>query len=120
MKREFIFFIRDIEEAIESILKFVGNMNFNDFCEDEKTQSAVVWKIAVIGEAAKNIPPSVKTKYKDIPWRSMAGIRDKISHFYFGLDYSIVWAVVKKELPELKPRIERILQEIDEETIAVK
>jgi uncharacterized protein with HEPN domain len=115
MKREFIFFIRDIEEAIESILKFVGDMDFKSFCEDEKTQSAVVWKIAIIGEAAKNVPQSVRTKYKGTPWKSMAGIRDKITHFYFGLDYDVVWGVVKKELPGLKPQIERILQELEEE-----
>jgi len=115
MKREFIFFIRDIEEAIESILKFVRDMDFDAFCEDEKTQSAVVWKIATIGEAAKNVPQSVRTKYKEIPWKSMAGIRDKITHFYFGLDYDVVWGVIKKELPELKPHIERILQELEED-----
>jgi len=115
MKREFVLFIRDIEEAIKSIMKFVEDMDFNAFCEDEKTQSAVVWKIAIIGEAAKNIPPYVRTKYKDIPWKSMAGMRDKISHFYFGLDYNVVWAVVKKELPELRLQIEQILHELEDE-----
>ena len=65
-------------------------MDFNEFYNDNKTRSAVVLKIEIIGESVKNIPKEIRLKYKEIPWKDMAGMRDKISHFYFGIDYKIV------------------------------
>lgn len=114
MKRDFRLFIRDIFEAIENIEDFLGKMDFHQFNSDEKTRSAVVWKIGIIGEAAKNIPKNVKDRHKELPWREMARMRDKISHFYFGVDYKIVWEVVRKRLPEIKPIIQKILEEMEE------
>ena len=69
-----------ILEAIENIEDFIGKMDFNQFNSDEKTRSAVVWKIGIIGEAAKNIPKNIKDRHKELPWREMARMRDKISH----------------------------------------
>jgi uncharacterized protein with HEPN domain len=112
MKRDYRLFIRDILEGIENIEYFIGNMDFNEFYADDKTRSAVVWKIGVIGEATKNIPKNVRDNYKELPWREMARMRDKISHFYFGVDYKIVWEVVKKRLPEIKPVIQKMLKEM--------
>ena len=83
------------------------------FKKDEKTKSAVVREIEVMGEAAKNIPKSMREKYKAIPWAQIAKTRDKIIHFYFGVDYEIVWQVVQKRLPEIKPLIEEMLKELD-------
>ncbi|MDI6791679.1 MAG: DUF86 domain-containing protein [bacterium] len=87
MTREYKFFIQDILKALVDIDKFVAGMDFNDFLSDEKTKSAVVWQIQTIGEATKNIPKSIREKYKEIPWKYMARMRDKIAHFYFGIDY---------------------------------
>jgi len=114
MKRDFKLFIRDLLEAIENIEDFIGKMDFNQFNSDEKTRSAVVWKIGIIGEAAKNIPKNIKDRHKELPWREMARMRDKISHFYFGVDYKIVWEVVSKRLPEIKPTVQKILEEMEE------
>lgn len=112
MKREYKLFIKDILDAIKDIEEFVGKMDFNKFYNDHKTRSAVVWKIETIGEATKNIPKTIRDKYNDLPWKEMAGIRDKIAHFYFGIDYEIVWQVVKQRLPEIEPKIEQILKEL--------
>lgn len=79
------------------------------FTKDEKTKGAVVWQIHVIGEASKNIPKHIRDTHKDIPWKYMSSIRDKIAHFYFGIDYEIVWEVATKTLPEIKPKIENLL-----------
>ena len=87
-------------------------MKREEFFSDEKTRSAVAFKIENIGEASKNIPAAIKTKYKDLPWAEMARIRDKITHSYFGIDYKIVWAVVKKDLPAVEPVIARILSDL--------
>lgn len=112
MKREYKLFIQDILDAIKDIEEFIREMKFDEFYDDHKTRSAVVWKIETIGEATKNIPKTIKTKYDDLPWKEMAGIRDKIAHFYLGIDYEIVWKVVKQRLPEIKPKISQILKEL--------
>jgi uncharacterized protein with HEPN domain len=112
MTREWKFFIHDIYDAIRDINTFVGTMKQREFLFDNKTRSAVAFKIENIGEASKNIPREIKAKYKDIPWTDMAGMRDKITHFYFGINYKVVWSVVKKELPGIEPLIAKIL--IDE------
>ena len=112
MTREYKLFIQDILQAIKDIDEFTSNMDFEEFCKDEKTKSAVVWQIHIIGEASKNISKSISDKYKEAPWKYMARIRDKIVHFYFGIDYEIVWDVVKKKLPEIKPLIEKVLTDL--------
>ena len=110
MNRDYKLFIKDIVDAIESIEKFVAGMNFEEFKNDDKTVSAVVRKLEIIGEATKNIPDEIKEKYLMLPWKEMAKIRDKLIHGYFSVDFEIVWKVVKEELPLLKPKIEEILQ----------
>jgi len=65
-----------------------------------------------IREASKNIPKEIKAKYNDIPWTEMARMRDKITHFYFGIDYKVVWSVVKKELPVIEPAITKLLGDL--------
>lgn len=112
MKRDVSLFIKDILEAINDIESFIGDMNFEAFSSDKKTRTAVVHEIEIIGEAAKNIPASIRNKYKSLPWQDMAKMRDKISHFYFGVKYEIVWKVVKERLPEIKSEIERILKDL--------
>lgn len=112
MTREWKFFIQDIYDAIQHIKEFVGSMKKRDFLADEKTRSAVAFKIENIGEAAKNIPKEIKTKYKDIPWTQLSRMRDKITHFYFGINYELVWLVVKKELPVIEPAIMNILTDL--------
>ncbi len=114
MTRDYRLFVKDIMEAIQDIEAFVGDMEFNAFQADRKTMSAVVWRLEVIGEAAKNIPVAIRGRYKELPWKDMAGMRDKISHFYFGIDLKIVWEVVKKKLPIVKPVIQKMLDELKE------
>jgi len=112
MTREWKFFIKDIYDAIQHIKAFVGTMKRKEFLADEKTKSAVAFKIENIGEAAKNIPKEIKAKYKGLPWKDMAGMRDKITHFYFGINYRVVWSVVKKELPAIEPAIAKMLSDL--------
>jgi uncharacterized protein with HEPN domain len=108
MKRDYQLFIKDILDCINKIEEFVGKMNFAEFVKDDKTSSAVVRKLEVIGEATKNVPDSITKKYRDVPWKDMARMRDKIIHSYFGIDYEIVWKVIKQRLPELKPLMKKI------------
>ena len=110
MRRDYRLFIKDILDAIEKIEEFVAGMDFEEFRDDDKTVSAVVRKLEIIGEATKNIPDEVRQKYPKLPWREMAKIRDKLIHGYFVVDHQIVWKVIEEELPLLKLQIEKILQ----------
>ena len=112
MKREWKLFIQDIYDAMQDINAFVGKMKLKEFLSDDKTRSAVAFKIENIGEASKNIPKDIKAKYKELPWTEMARMRDKITHFYFGINYKVVWLVVKKELPAIEPSVVKILSDL--------
>jgi uncharacterized protein with HEPN domain len=112
MNRDYSLFVKDILKAIENIEEFTKDITFEEFRRNEKTKSAVVWQIQIIGEATKNLPAAIRNRHKEVPWKYMARIRDKIAHFYFGIDYEIVWDVIKKNLPEIKPFIETLLSDI--------
>ena len=115
MKRDYRLFVEDILDSIEKIEEFVADMNFDEFVNDDKTSSAVMRKLGIIGEATKNLPGDIRRKYKGLPWREMARMRDKITHGYFGINYRIVWSVIKERLPEIKPTIRQILEDMKKE-----
>ena len=87
-------------------------MNFDDFVKDKKTVNAVIRSLEVMGEAVKKIPKEIRDKYPDIPWKYIAGMRDKLIHEYHGVDLTIVWEVIEKEIPLLKPKFKEILDEL--------
>ncbi len=111
MKRNYTLYLKDIIECINNIENFVNEMHFEEFISDDKTSSAVIRKFEIIGEAVKKIPDEIKINYPNIPWKEIAGMRDRLIHFYFGVDYKLVWETIKKRLPELKSFIEKILQD---------
>ena len=117
MKRDYMLYIKDILDCMEKIEDFIGDMDFDEFVKDDKTTSAVVRKLEIIGEATNNIPKEIRMKYKEIPWSDIARMRDKIIHFYFGVDYEIVWKVIKERLPEIKQQIKRVLKELEGEGV---
>lgn len=112
MKRKVSVYIKDIIENMEKAENFIANLSYEDFLRDEKTCYAVQRCLEIIGEATKNVPDDIRQIYPSIPWKAMAGMRDKIIHFYFGVDPQKVWLVVKKDIPELKPLLKKILSEI--------
>jgi len=115
MKRKSSLYIKDIIDAIEKIEKFVENMSFDDFAQDDKTSSAVVWKLGIIGEAVKQLPLEIRDRFSEVPWSAMAKTRDKIIHFYHGIDYEIVWKIIREELPALRHALSYIHKRIEEE-----
>jgi uncharacterized protein with HEPN domain len=86
MTRAVVLYISDILQQMEDALEFIQGITYEQFVGDKKTINAVLRSIEVIGEAAKNVPEGIRARYPDIPWKEMAGMRDKVIHFYFGVD----------------------------------
>ncbi|MFQ6071834.1 MAG: DUF86 domain-containing protein [Methanosarcinales archaeon] len=100
--------------SLQEIEDFTKDMDFETFIKDRKTVNAVIRSLEVMGEAVKRIPDEIRSRYSEIPWKYIAGMRDKLIHEYDGVDLEIVWEVIKKEAPPLKPLFEKILREIQE------
>jgi len=107
-----------VAEFLEHILDELNYLSRNaqqttkaSFLRDETLQRSFVRSIEIVGEAAKQIPESVRQKYVDVPWRDMTGMRDRLIHSYFGVDYEIVWDVAANKSVQLIPEFTRILGE---------
>jgi len=96
-------------DEIEYLIDRSANLSKEDFLDDETLKRAFVRSIEIIGEAVKKIPPDYKQKYPHIEWKAIAGMRDKLIHDYFGIDYEIVWDVVTNKIPTLRLKIKEIL-----------
>jgi uncharacterized protein with HEPN domain len=116
LKKEFLDYIHDIIDAINNMETFVQNMDYEHFASDTKTSFAVVRAIQIIGEAAKNVPSEVRVQYPEIPWKLMAGMRDKLVHEYWGIDLETVWKTLKEDIPPIKPLLENIIKHSPLET----
>jgi len=113
MKTEFLDYVDDIIEAMTNAIRFVENTRYEDFMKDAKTIYAVVRALEIIGAAVKRIPDSVKERYPEIPWRDIAGMRDKLIHEYSGVKLEVVWDTIKNEIPTLKPMFDKILKDFE-------
>ena len=111
--RDHQLYLRDIFAALVAIQEFIGGMDFEAFAVDDKTASAVIRKLEIIGEATKNVPEEIRQNYPQVPWRQMAGMRDRLIHAYFRVDYLLVWETAKNQIPPLQPVIAQILKDLE-------
>ena len=110
MSKEPLEYLRHISDECLYILSVTGNdVTKDDLLEDETLKRAIVRSLEIIGEATKKIPADYKVKWNSINWKNMAGMRDRLIHDYMGINYSIVWDVVKNKIPELSEQIGNIL-----------
>ena len=101
MLKDPIEYLKHIRDECSYILSVSGEgLSKDDFLNDETVKRAVVRSLEIVGEATKKIPADFKLKYESVHWKNMAGMRDRLIHDYIGVDYSIVWDVVKNKIPE--------------------
>jgi len=105
-------YLDDIVQAAQQAFDFVEGMDYETFSRDRKTAYAVVRALEILGEATKRIPPEIRNRYPNVPWRSMAGIRDKLIHDYLNVNLEVVWKTVQEDLPPLVPDVQRVLHEM--------
>ncbi len=103
--------LEHIMESIEKIENFTRDISKDDFFDSDLIQDGVIRRLAIIGEAVKNLPMALRMKYPDIEWKKIAGLRDVLIHEYFGVDLDLTWDIVKSDLPDLKKKIRMILDE---------
>jgi uncharacterized protein with HEPN domain len=115
MTREYRDYVQDILQAIDETAEFTAGLSFEEFARDRRTVNAAIRSLEVLGEAAKRIPNRLCAQAPGIPWKRMAGMRDKLIHEYFGVDLGIVWAVIHQELPPLRAGVKRLLDLLDQE-----
>lgn len=113
MKKVLGDYISDLLNAINEIEEFIAGMDFQAFSTDKKTTNAVIRSLEVMGEAAKQIPSDMRKKYPKVPWKRIAGMRDKLIHQYWGVDLEIVWTVITEEIPPVKPLIENVFNDLE-------
>ena len=114
--RDYGDYLQDIINSISEIEEFTKGMDLEAFKKDRKTVNAVLRSLEVIGEAAKRIPVGIRKKYPAVPWKRMAGMRDKLIHEYSGVDLDIVWGVVEHELPPILPMVRSVLADLEKMT----
>ncbi len=101
-------FLNDMLEAINRINAYTEKISYEKFLQDIKTQDAVVRNLEIMGEAVKGVSRDFKKKYSRIPWKQLAGVRDRLIHQYFGVNYDIVWGIIKEELSDLIKEIKKV------------
>jgi uncharacterized protein with HEPN domain len=112
MKKDPAVFLGHIMDSIELIERYSEGMTETDLMRSVGLQDQIIRRIEIIGEAVKNLPDDLKKDYPEVPWRDIAGMRDIVVHEYFRVDIESVWDVVKKDIPELKQKIQKIQEEL--------
>ena len=114
MNRDFLDYVEDLMDAVLKVEEFTRDMEYEDFVRDDKTVFAVVRALEIMGEAVKRLPPAVKNRYPAIAWKDIAGMRDKLTHEYFGVNLRVIWDTAKQDIPTLRPLMQKLLDDFRE------
>ncbi|HYQ92210.1 MAG TPA: DUF86 domain-containing protein [Candidatus Competibacteraceae bacterium] len=108
-KRDSALLLEDMLRAIRKIERYITGLEREGFLQDEKTMDSVVRNLEILGEAARRLPEDFTARYPNVPWRQIAGLRNRIVHDYFDLDLEIIWQVIHHDLPLLQAQLENLI-----------
>jgi uncharacterized protein with HEPN domain len=115
-KRNELVFLEDILYSIDKIEGYIQDLSEMEFGQNSEKQDAVIRRIEIIGEAVKQLSAETKSKYPDIRWREIAGMRDIVIHQYFGVSIGLIWRVISSDIPVLKERVEQVINDIQKQS----
>lgn len=101
--------LTDILESIDKIFRYTEGMTFDDFIQDERTVDAVVRNFEIVGEAANRVDENLHTQFPEVEWRRIIGLRHRIAHDYFGIDYNVIWVIREVKLADFQQQIKKII-----------
>jgi len=110
--REIRDYLLDIENECEYLISKSKDLSYEDFLKNEELKRAFVRSLEIIGEAVRHIPKEIRNKHSQIKWKSIVGVRNKLIHEYFGVDYMVLWKTAKERIPELYEVIKKIIEEL--------
>ena len=110
INREYHLYLEDMLTSMLRIEEYIGEMEFKEFKMNYMVVDAIVRNFEIIGEASKNVPIEIQNKYPQIPWKKMYGLRNLISHEYFGIDYEMIWEISKNNLPQNSIDLRKIIK----------
>ena len=109
MPRNYLLYLEDIFASAGKILKYAEESSYENLILDEMRYEAIIRNFEIIGEASGNIPEEIRDKYPLVEWRKISDLRNVLAHEYFGIDYDIMWEIIKDKLPELHKNIQTII-----------
>lgn len=113
MSRSILEYFKHIKIELDYLKEKSRGIDYASFCQDDTLIRAFSRSFEIIGEAMKNIPENIRTQYPEIEWKALAGMRDKLIHHYFGVDYEMIWDVIENELNGLSIQINKIIREVE-------
>lgn len=115
MKRDVRLFLEDILESISKIEEYMKGVDKKMLLTESWLEDVLVHRLEIIGEAAKNMPEDFRKEHPEVEWKKISGLRDKLVHAYFGVSLERVWLVVIDDIPPLKEKIQKILDDLEKD-----